>query len=103
MNKHEVKGRFRMFISDRGQYPSYSVGVSGKTKDGEWINKYLPIGFKKEIDITQFKNGEDIEIEGFLSANANGVKLMAMTAKKVDEEVESSEDSFAQLEEDIPF
>lgn len=45
------KNPVMVFRNDEGKYPRYSIGISSKDKDGEWIKGYIPCKFKKGVEI----------------------------------------------------
>lgn len=53
----------KVFRKDRewsgGTFATYSVGVSSKDKDGNWVNGYLDVLFKKDVEVA---NKTEIEI-----------------------------------------
>ena len=46
-----IEGTGKVFAHDNGTWTSYSVGVSAKDKDGNWVNGYQPVRFKKGQDV----------------------------------------------------
>ena len=49
------KGPVKVFRKDKeyagGTFATYSVGVSSKDKDGNWVNGYLDVQFKKGVEL----------------------------------------------------
>ena len=46
-----IEGTGKVFAFDNGTWKSYSIGVSAKDKDGNYINGYQPVRFKKGQDV----------------------------------------------------
>lgn len=54
-------------------FPTYSIGVSSKDKDGNWVNGYIDCLFKKGVDIP---NKTEITINNaFYVCNKSGDKV----------------------------
>lgn len=89
--------------TEQGEFQAYSIGVSSKNPDGTYANAYLPVRFAKASEAPEkITNGTIADLEGFLSVRnkrdgKNEVQLIVM---KYTADVE---DSFEQLEEEIPF
>lgn len=49
------QGPVMVFVNERqtqnGSFKTYSIGVSSKDKDGNWINGFLPCNFRKGTEI----------------------------------------------------
>ena len=95
-----------IFRDDKGQYPRYSIGVSSKTPDGEWIKGYVPCKFKKGVEI---ENMTKILIKNSFYSVSKGekynfVSIMITDFEKVEEE---KKDDFMDIpsgiEEELPF
>ena len=89
-----------------GEFYKYSVGVSGKTADGKTVYAYIPIKFSKKADAPEkIDNGATCDFEGFLSVesykdregNERRQPIIIVMSVQFDD------DSFKQMEEDIPF
>ena len=77
--------------SANGKFMSYSVGVSSKNQNGEWVNGYISCRFKKGVSVP---NKAKIKInKGFFVASKSGEKSythLMVTDFKVIEGGESS-------------
>lgn len=90
-----------------GEFYRYNVSVSKKNEDGTWANAYMPIKFSKKSGAPEkISNGATCSFEGFMSVDSHRDKegrvvnapiIIAMSATF------EGEDSFEQMEEDIPF
>lgn len=99
-----------IFRDDKGQYPRYSMGISSKSKDGEWIKGYVPCKFKKGIDL---ENMTKIKINNAFPVASQGEKYvfvswMITDFEVVDEEKqEATPDDFMTIpegiDEELPF
>jgi hypothetical protein len=85
-------------------FPTYSIGVSSKNKDGKYVNGYISVVFKKGIGVENqtkiyIKDSFPIVSEG---KDRNFVKLMIM-----DFEIVESGDGFMDIpegtQEELPF
>ena len=109
MDVSEKKARiWRKDIEGKnGTFYKYSVSVSRKTQDGKWVNAYIPVVFSKKADAPEkIENGAICEFEGFVSVETykdkDGVErhqpqIVIMSVRF------ENEDSFEQIEEEIPF
>ena len=57
-----IEGKGRVFAKDMGKWTSYTIGISSKDSDGNWINAYQPIRFKTGVTV---ENGTDIDYRAF--------------------------------------
>ena len=97
-----------IFRDDKGKYPRYSIGVSSKDKEGEWIKGYIPCKFKKDVEV---ENMTKILIKNaFYTVNKgekyNFVSVMITDFEVVDEGKPSSDDFMdipSVIEEELPF
>lgn len=97
---------------------SYSVGVSSKKKDSDdYNNTYLPVFFMKNTPILH--NGSTVNLEGFLTCRVrrDGSKYIGMQVMKYEvlfdkdaddsnftyDDADAVNDSFEQVEQEIPF
>lgn len=90
-----------------GEFYKYTAGVSRKNDDGTYVNTYIPIRFSRKSGAPEkIENGTMCAFEGFLSVESykdkdgnerNQPMIVAMSAKF------DGEDSFEQLEEELPF
>ena len=105
----------KVFANERdganGKFTSYSIGVSSKNQDGEWVNGYINCRFKKGVTVP---NKSKIEIKkAFFVATKSGGKaythLMITDFKVLSEEgtAEQSADDFMKIpdgaEDEVPF
>lgn len=108
MNVSEKKAKIwrKNYQGKNGEFYRYSVSISKKTEDGKYVNAYLPIKFSKKADVPEkIENGTVCAFEGFMSVESfkdrdgnerNQPMIIAMS-------VQFEDDSFEQMEEDIPF
>ena len=96
--------------SKNGTFYRYSVGVSKKDKDGNYINTYIPVMFSKKSGAPEkISNGAICDFEGFMSVDGYKGKDGALktTPMIVIMSVEFTDDigevGFTQTEEEIPF
>ena len=96
---------------DGSKWYEYNVSISKKKQDGSYVNAYIKVKFSKDVDIEDpIPNGVKMDYEGFMTVDeytdrdGNIVrKPMLFVTKAVFPELESSFDSFAEVEEAIPF
>lgn len=108
MNVSEKKAKIwrKDYQGKNGEFYRYSVSISKKNEDGKYVNAYLPIKFSKKADAPEkIENGTVCAFEGFMSVESfkdkdgnerNQPMIIAMS-------VQFEDDSFEQMEEDIPF
>ena len=96
-----------IFRDDKGEYPRYSIGVSSKTQEGDWIKGYVPCKFKKGVDIP---NMTKILIKNSFYSVSKGQKYnfvsIMITDYEVVEEGKTSDDFMdipSGIEEELPF
>lgn len=96
-----------IFRDDKGKYPRYSIGVSSKTPDGEWIKGYVPCKFKKGVEV---ENMTKILIKNSFYSVSKGekynfVSIMITDFEVVEEEKPSDDfmDIPSGIEEELPF
>lgn len=94
--------------TENGKYINYSVGVSSKNQNGEWVNGYVPVRFKKGVTVA---NKAKIKINNaFYTVMKNGdktyVSLMITDFDDLSEGTNSN-DGFIDMsnikDEDLPF
>lgn len=94
---------------EEGRY-TYSVQVSSKKQDGSYDNTYLPVRFKSGVP--HISNGSRVNLDGFLTCGVkkDGTKYIQMQVMdyevlfdKPDDSADDELDSFAEVEEDLPF
>ena len=97
---------------DGGKWYDYSLGASRKLMEGGWANISIKAKFSKDVAVPEpLANGTKISYEGFMTVDiyedrdGNEVrKPMIMITKASFPELEDIPvDSFASMEEDIPF
>lgn len=100
---------------DGSRWYSYAISTSSKDKDGNYVNKSLPVRMTKAVEIpSDLANGETVTIRGFLSnesfTDRNGEKRIEhiLVAQEVDFQSRTAlksepADSFSAAEDDIPF
>ena len=104
-----IEGKGRLFAKEHDGWTAYTIGVSGKTQDGRWVNAYQPVRFKK--DMTPPPNGTDIEFTAFPTAkektvegrNRNYIVWQIMTFKAAEQIPEVIAPFTALDSADIPF
>lgn len=94
------------FQGKNGEFYKYTASVSGKNKEGRFINAYIPVKFSKKADAPEkIDNGAVCDFEGFLSVESykdregnerNQPIVVVMKAH-------FEGDSFEELSEDLPF
>lgn len=99
-----------IFRDDKGDYPRYSIGVSSKGPDGEWIKGYIPCKFKKGVEL---ENMTKIKIKNAFYSVSKGnkynfVSVMITDFEREDQITEQkSKDNFMDIpdgiEEELPF
>lgn len=116
----------RLWINERqgqngSKWNDYSVSISKKLEDGNYINTYMKVRFSKAVKIPeQLENGTEMDFGGFLTvdnytdrdgkevkrpmvmiteASFNNQKLASPTEKYSQEHLAG----FSAAEDDIPF
>lgn len=96
-----------IFRDDKGKFPRYSIGVSSKTPEGDWIKGYVPCKFKKGVEV---ENMTKILIKNSFYSVSKGEKYNFVSIMITDFEVveeEKSSDDFMNIpsgiEEELPF
>ena len=99
VNEHE---------SSKGKWKSYSISVSKKDESGNWLNKPVKLYIKKDIEVPEgLKSGDRIDFEGFPTLDIYRGKdgqerrEIMIVAQKIN--FKRYDDSFEQLDEDLPF
>ena len=85
--------------------PSYSIGISSKTPDGDWIKGYIPARFKKGVEVSNMAKIHIKTSFPVMSKYKDTVyKSLMITEFEVEEE---NKDGFMDipegLEDTIPF
>ena len=94
------------FETDGKTYPKYTIGVSSKTPDGDWINGYIPVKFKKDVSV---ENMTKINIKNAFYVNSKYKDNVYTSLMITDFEIEkkSNKDDFMDIpdgiEEELPF
>ena len=57
-----IEGKGRVFAKEHDGWTSYTLGISSKDKDGNWVNAYQPIRFKSGESVP---NNTQIEYKAF--------------------------------------
>ena len=55
-----TEGAVKVWRNDNGSFPNYSVSFSKKNDEGNYVNCYQSIRFKRGVEL---ENGEEIEIK----------------------------------------
>ena len=100
-----IEGTGRVFAHNNGTWTSYSFGISSKDKDGNWINGYQPIRFKKGVDVP---NKAVITYKAFPTAVQGKERPMViwqiLEYSVAEEYVPTEPSGFSALtNEDVPF
>ena len=94
------KGYDMVFRYDDGKYPSYSIGVSSKDKDGEWVRGYIPCKFKKGVEL---ENMTKIKIKNSFYVVERGEKRNFVSLMILEFDIENEQELPAGIEEELPF
>lgn len=107
-----IKGEGMVFAKDRGEWTSYTMGISSKNQEGKWVNAYVPVRFRKgesvanktKIKFKAFPVVKEYAVEG---QNRNYIIWQILDFAEAGEEPQEEplmHESFTELsEEDIPF
>ena len=97
-----IEGKGRIFAKDMGGWTSYSLGVSNKDQNGNYINAYQPVRFKKGINVP---NGTDIDFRGFatVAKGKNNFVLWQITEFRIAGDDMPADNFTALTDEDIPY
>ena len=102
-----IEGKAKVWTKEHDGWTSYTISVSSKDKDGNWVNAYQPVRFKK--DVPKIENGTEINYKGFATVSKgkeHNYVLWQITEFSFvgNEMAKPTEPSFSQLmENDIPF
>lgn len=118
----EVKGKnCKLWIKehegkDGNKWNTYSIGVSRKDLNGSYVNAYQDVTFTRNAGLTSdIPNGTLFDFEGWMSVktrkdrDGNSRNYPVITVNKANFQydpqaaAESYQDSFEQLDSDIPF
>lgn len=102
IKKHESKN---------GEWNSYTVGVSKKDMDGNYMNAYQDVQFTRNANLPEdVQNGAFFDFEGWMGVktrkdrDGKETKFPVIVINKASfREREEYTDSFAQVDADIPF
>ncbi len=102
--RKDIEGR-------NGTFYRYSVGVSKKTEDGNYVNAYIPVVFSRKSNAPEkISNGAVCDFSGFMSVESytdregNTKNSPQIVVMKVNfEDSTEGVDSFEEAEVDIPF
>ena len=102
--RKDIEGR-------NGMFHKYTVSVSRKMQDGNYVNAYIPVVFAKRADAPEkIENGSLADIEGFMSVESytdrdgHTRNTPQIVVTRVDfADPTTGVDSFAQAEVEIPF
>ena len=98
-----------IFRDDKGRFPRYSIGISSKGTDGEWIKGYVPCKFKKDVEL---ENMTKITIKNAFYTVSKGekynfVSIMITDFDIVDENKKEDSSDFMAIpdgiQEELPF
>lgn len=101
----EIRGKGRVFAKEHDGWTAYSIGISSKDKDGNWINAYQAIRFKNGEGVP---NGTDIEFEAFPTVmkgkQYNSVLWQIMSYHVAGDIPANTDDGFTEMtDNDFPF
>ena len=103
-----IEGKAKVWAREHeGGWTSYSVSVSTKDQNGNWVNAYQPVRFKK--DAPKIENGTEINYKGFatvMKGKEHNYVLWQITEFTFagNEAAHAAEPPYSQLtENDIPF
>lgn len=96
---------------DGGIWLEYSVGIGKRNMDGKYINAYMRVKFSKSCEVpSMLPNGVKMNYEGFMtideyeSRGEQVRKPMVMITRVEFPDYEyQMEDSFSEVDEDVPF
>lgn len=89
-----------IFRDDKGQFPRYSIGISSKGTDGEWINGYIPCKFKKGVEL---ENMTKITIKNAFYSVSKGEKYNFVSIMITEFDIAEEQEIPAGIEEELPF
>lgn len=109
-----IKGeKVKLWIDERegkdgNKWRQYRVGIGAKYDD-KWVNSYMKVRFKKDINVENVPNGTEFNFEGFLTiekpwTNKDGkeVKEPMIIIMSADFG-EFGDTGFAEVTEPLPF
>lgn len=118
----DVSGKdTRVWVNERqrrdgGKWNDYSIGISKKKENDEYVTVYMKVRFTKDVVLPQpMPNGIKMDYEGFMSVDSypdkdgNEVKrpLVVVNQAQFDTALPARSgedaDSFKAAEDDIPF
>jgi len=47
----KLTGKTTIFRKDFDNRPAYSIGISKKKEDGTWANVYIPVSFRRGVEV----------------------------------------------------
>lgn len=102
-----IEGKAKVWTKEHDGWTSYTISVSSKDQNGNWVNAYQPVRFKKGTP--PIENGTEINYKGFATVSKgkeHNYVLWQITEFSFvgNEMARPSEPSYSQLtENDIPF
>lgn len=99
------------FQGKNGVFHRYSVSISKKMQDGNYVNAYIPVVFSRKAEAPEdIPNGTLCSIEGFMSVdsytdrdgNTRTTPQIVIMSIEFDDPTIGA-DSFSQAEVEIPF
>ena len=113
MDVSEKKAKLwrKEFQGKHGTFYRYSVSISRKTQEGNYVNAYLPVMFSKKAEAPDdIPNGTVCSIEGFMSVdsytdkdgNVRNTPQIVVTSVEFDDPAVGV-DSFESASDYIPF
>lgn len=100
----------KLWRKDFDNGSAYSISLSTKLQDGNYVSAYIPIRFAQSANAPELiHNGTLANFSGFLTSDSKGKPFIRVTSLTLlDEPTRASVDdigvdSFKAAEEDIPF
>ena len=98
-----IEGKAKVWAKDFDGKKVYSISVSNKDQQGNWVNAYQQIRFKRGIDV---ENGTEIDFRAFATVSIGREKntvIWQITEFRLAGD-DMAADNFTQLSnDDIPF
>lgn len=104
-----IEGVGMVFAKEHDNWTSYTMGISAKNAEGNWISAYIPIRFRKgekvnnktKINFRAFPTVKENIVEG---QNRNFVIWQILEYRLAGDDMGGSDPNFTALQhDDIPF
>lgn len=102
-----IEGKAKVWAKDHDWGTTYTIGVSSKDQNGNWVNAYQPVRFRK--DTPKIESGTEIQYKGFATVSKGKeypyvIWQITEFTFVGNETANNHEPSFSQLtENDVPF